>query len=133
MRKTCLKDKQYKCCEENLSKRQIVQMLWVKRASKTNSINVGSKTCLKDKQYKCWEWNMFRKQTVQMLCAKHVYKTNSTNVGSEHAETSNSTNVVSKTCLKDKQYKCCEENMFKRLTVQMLWVKHVKKMYKCWK
>ena len=28
-----------------------------------------------------------------------------------------STNVGSKTCLKDKQYKCCELNMFKRLTV----------------
>ena len=25
-----------------------------------------------------------------------------------------------KTCLKDKQYKCCEEKMFKRQTVQML-------------
>ena len=37
----------------------------------------------------------------------------------------NSTNVVSKTCLKDQQYKYCEENMFKRLTVQMLWGKHV--------
>ena len=42
---------------------------------------------------------MFKRQTVQMLWVK--------------------------TCLKDKQYKCCEENMFKRLTVQMLWVKHV--------
>ena len=36
----------------------------------------------------------------------------------------NSTNVVSKTCLKYKQYKCCGENMFKRQTVQMLGVKH---------
>ena len=42
---------------------------------------------------------MFKRQTVQMF--------------------------VSKTCLKDKQYKCCEENMFKRQTVQMLGVKHV--------
>ena len=55
---------------------------------------------------------MFKRQTVQMLRVKHVWKTNSTNVGN-------------KTCLKDKQYKCCEENMFKRQTVQMLWVKHV--------
>ena len=31
----------------------------------------------------------------------------------------------SKTCLKFKEYKCCEENMFKRQTVQMLWGKHV--------
>ena len=37
---------------------------------------------------------MFKRQTVQMLGVKHVYKTNSTNVGS-------------KTSLKDKQYKCC--------------------------
>ena len=37
---------------------------------------------------------MFKRQTVQMLRVKHVWKTNSTNVG--------------KTCLKDKQYKCCE-------------------------
>ena len=57
---------------------------------------------------------MFKRQTVQMLWVKHVQKTNSTNVGS-------------KTCLKDKQYKCCEENMFKRQTVQMLGVKHVEK------
>ena len=35
------------------------------------------------------------------------------------------TNVGSKTCLKDKQYKCREENMFKRQTVQMLRGKHV--------
>ena len=55
---------------------------------------------------------MFKRQTVQMLWVKDVSKTNSTN-------------VMSKTCLKDKQYKCCEENMFKRLTVQMLWGKHV--------
>ena len=33
---------------------------------------------------------MFKRQTVQMLGVKHVWKTNSTNVGS-------------KTCLKDKQ------------------------------
>ena len=33
--------------------------------------------------------------------------------------------MLSKTCLKFKEYKCCEENMFKRQTVQMLWVKHV--------
>ena len=38
---------------------------------------------------------MFNRQTVQMLCVKHVQKTNSTN-------------VWNKTCLKDKQYKCCE-------------------------
>ena len=38
---------------------------------------------------------MFNRQTVQMLWVKHVQKTNSTN-------------VVSKTCLKDKQYKCWE-------------------------
>ena len=37
----------------------------------------------------------------------------------------NSTNVVSKTCLKDKQYKCCEENMFKIQRLQMLRGKHV--------
>ena len=30
--------------------------------------------------------------------------------------------MFTKTCL---QYKCCEENMFKRQTVQMLGVKHV--------
>ena len=47
-----------------------------------------------------------------MLWGKHVSKTNSTN-------------VVRKTCLKDKQYKCWEENMFKRQTVQMLWGKPV--------
>ena len=50
---------------------------------------------------------MFKRQTVQILRVKHVWKTNSTNVGN-------------KTCLKDKQYKCCEEKMFKRQTVQML-------------
>ena len=38
---------------------------------------------------------MFKRQTVQMLGVKHVLKTNSTN-------------VVCNTCLKDKQYKCCE-------------------------
>ena len=38
---------------------------------------------------------VFKRQTVQMLCVKHVQKTNSTN-------------VWNKTCLKDKQYKCCE-------------------------
>ena len=27
--------------------------------------------------------------------------------------------------VKQKEYKCCEENMFKRKTVQMLGVKHV--------
>ena len=37
---------------------------------------------------------MFKRQTVQMLCVKH--------------EKTNSTNVASKTSLKDKQYKCCE-------------------------
>ena len=37
---------------------------------------------------------MLKRQTVQMLWVKHVKK--------------NSTNVGSKTCLKDKQYKCCE-------------------------
>ena len=42
---------------------------------------------------------MFERQTVQMLGHK--------------------------TCLKDKQYKCWEENMSKRQTVQMLYVKHV--------
>ena len=46
---------------------------------------------------------MFKTQTIQMLGVKHVQK-------------SNSTNVVSKTCLKDKQYKCCEENMLKKCT-----------------
>ena len=55
---------------------------------------------------------MFKRPTVQMLRVKHVWKTNSTNVGN-------------KTCLKDKQYKCWEENMSKRQTVQMLYVKHV--------
>ena len=55
---------------------------------------------------------MFKRQTVQMLWVKHVEKTNSTN-------------VVSKTCLKFKEYKCCEENMLKWQTVQMLWGKHV--------
>ena len=49
---------------------------------------------------------MFKRQTVQMLWVKHVKQ-------------------MFKTCLKDKQYKCCEENMFKRQTVQMLGVKHV--------
>ena len=49
---------------------------------------------------------MFKRQTVQMLWVKHVEKTNSTN-------------VVCKTCLKHKQYKCWEWNMFKRQTVQM--------------
>ena len=58
-------------------KRQTVQMLWVKHVKK---------------KYKCCEENMFKRQTVQMLGVKHVEKTNSTN-------------VVSKTCLK-KQYKC---------------------------
>ena len=57
---------------------------------------------------------MFKRQTVQMLWVKDVSKTNSTN-------------VMCKTCLKDKQCKCCEENMFKRQTVQMLGVKHVEK------
>ena len=47
-----------------------------------------------------------------MLWGKNLYKTNNAH-------------VVSKTCLKDKQYKCCEENMFNRQTVQMLGVKHV--------
>ena len=56
MSKTCLKFKEYKCCEE---------------------------TCLKDKQYKCCEENMFKRQTVQMLGVKHVEKTNSTNVVSK--------------------------------------------------
>ena len=55
---------------------------------------------------------MFKRQTVQMLQVKHVWKTNSTNIGN-------------KTCLKDKQYKCCEEKMFKRQTMHMLWVKRV--------
>ena len=45
LRKTCLKDKQYKCCEENMFKRQTVQMLGVKHVEKTNSTNVVSKTC----------------------------------------------------------------------------------------
>ena len=36
---------------------------------------------------------MLKRQTVQMLWVKHVKK---------------STNVGSKTCLKDKQSKCCE-------------------------
>ena len=53
--KTCLKDKQYKCCEENMFNRQAVQMLWVKEVSKTNSTNVMCKTYLKDKQCKCCE------------------------------------------------------------------------------
>ena len=46
------------------------------------STNVGSK-------------KMFKRQTVQMLWVKDVSKTNSTN-------------VMCKTCLKDKQCKCCE-------------------------
>ena len=55
---------------------------------------------------------MLKRQTVEMLRVKHVWKTNSTNVGN-------------KTCLKFKQYKYCEENMFKRQTVKMSWGKHV--------
>ena len=55
---------------------------------------------------------MFKIQTVQMLRGKHVKKTNTTN-------------VVRKTCLRDKQYKCWEWDMLKRQTVQMLWGKHV--------
>ena len=56
MFQTCLKDKQYKCCEENMFKRQTDK--W--HVEKTNSTNVVScekcwKTCLKDKQYKCCE------------------------------------------------------------------------------
>ena len=65
---------------------------------------------------------MFKRPTVQMLRVKHVWKTNSTNVGNKTclkdkqykcweenmSKTTNSTNVVCKTCLKDKQYKCCE-------------------------
>ena len=43
--KHVLKDKQYKCCEENMFKRQTVQMLGVKHVEKTNSTNVVSKTC----------------------------------------------------------------------------------------
>ena len=46
---------------------------------------------------------MFKRQTVQMLWVKDVSKTNSTN-------------VMCKTCLKDKQCKCCEENMLKKST-----------------
>ena len=38
---------------------------------------------------------MFKRQTVQMLWVKDVAKTNSTN-------------VMCKTCLKDKHCKCCE-------------------------
>ena len=63
---------------------------------------------------------MFKGQTVQMLRVKHIWKTNSKN-------------VVNKTCLKDKQYKCWEENMSKTQTVQMLWCKTClkDKQYKC--
>ena len=51
--KTCLKEKQYKCCEKNMLKK--CTNVGSKTCLKDNSINVVSKTCLKDKQYKCWE------------------------------------------------------------------------------
>ena len=58
-RKTCLKDKQYKCCEENMFKRQTVQMLGVKHVEKTNSTML---------------WVKHVKKKVQMVWVKHVKK-----------------------------------------------------------
>ena len=67
-----------------------------------------SKTCLKFKEYKCCEENMFRSQTVK-CCEENMFKRQTVQMlGVKHVEKTNSTNVVCKTCLKDKQYKCCE-------------------------
>ena len=49
---------------------------------------------------------MLKRQTVQMLWGKHVKKKVQM-LEVKHVEKTHSTNVVCKTCLKDKQCKCC--------------------------
>ena len=67
-----------------------------------------SKTCLKDKQYNCCEENMFKRQTVKMLGVKHVKRQTVQMLWVKDVSKTNSTNVMCKTCLKDKHCKCCE-------------------------